>query len=276
MKVTLKMASAIAAVGLSAAAAQAQDCKPAHEFKTLEEGVLNVVAYSLPPFTIQPADGGIEGIEGDLVKRFAEAECLELKVTFADAAANIQCVVTGRADIAVGDWWRTAARAEVVNLSSPTFVDTGGIISKEPVAAFDDLVGKKVGSVQGYLWVDELKALYGDNFTAYPDAVAAAQDLEAGRIDAVVDGYTTSLYAQETVGAFKDMSIVSLPKDERVQSSLEAPQAAVVYGLDNKELGVALDAQIAAFHESGVLVELLKKYSLDPVVAEVGEPHLVK
>ena len=60
------------------------------------------------------------------------------------------------------------------------------------------MVGKQVGSVQGFLYVEDLRKLVGAGLHLYPNIVNLHQDLEAGRIDAAVDGYSTGVVAQQT------------------------------------------------------------------------------
>jgi polar amino acid transport system substrate-binding protein len=114
-----------------------------------------------------------------------------------DPAATTQAVIAGKADLAVGSWNRTVKRTEVLGISAPIYLDPMGILSKDGIDTIEGMVGKKVGTVAGYLWVEEMQALFGDNLSVYPDAVALAQDLAAGRIDVAADGYNYAAYRPE-------------------------------------------------------------------------------
>ena len=275
MKVSSLCYSAVTAAVLLGTAAWAQDCKPAHEFKTVEAGKLTVAIYEYPPFSSVAAGGEIGGVDSDIAKAIAQANCLEVVPVSVDPAATIQYVISGKADIAVGDWYRTEERAKVLGLSYPTYLDQMGIYSKEGFSKVEDLMGKKVGTISGFLWVAELQTLLGDNLVLYPNPVALAQDLAAGRVDVGVDSYGTGVYAQKS-GGYAGIQIKVAEPDDRVQASIQAAQAALLYSKDNPEFGAALDAGIQEMHGSGELAEILKSNGLDPSGADVGEPRLVK
>lgn len=275
MKVSTLCHSAITATLLLGGGAWAQDCTPAHQFKTVEEGKLTVAIYEYPPFSSVAADGQIGGVDSDIAKVIAKENCLEVVPVSVDPAATIQYVISGKADIAVGDWYRTEERSKVLGLSHPTYLDQMGIYSKDGVSKIEDLIGKKVGTVSGFLWVTELQALLGDNLQLYPNPVALAQDLAAGRVEIGVDSFGTGAYAQKN-GGYPGIQIKVAEPDDRVQASIQAAQAALPYSKDNPEFGAALDAGIQKLHASGELAEILKANGLDPSGSDVGEPRLVK
>ena len=140
----------------------------------------------------------IGGVDGDILKSIAKSACLTLTPVVVDPAATIQYVISGKADIAGGDWYRTAERAKVLGLSAPTYLDQMGIYSKDGASTVAAMMGKQVGTVSGFLWVADLQKLLGSNLHLYPNPVALAQDLQAGRIQIGVDSYgTRRLCAEE-------------------------------------------------------------------------------
>ena len=258
----------------TASAAVAQTCTPAHKFPTVAEGKLTVAIYEYPPFSTASSDGKIGGVDAEIAKKFAEANCLTLVPAVVDPAATIQYVLSGKADLAAGDWYRTAERAKVLGLSWPTYLDQMGIYSKQGYSKVEDLVGKKVGTVSGFLWVAELQKLLGANLRLYQNPVALAQDLQAGRIDVGVDSFGTGAYAQKK-GGYPGIVIKVAEPDQRVQSSIQAAQANLLYTKSNAELGKALDDAIQQLHKDGTLKEILKANGLDPSGTDVGEPRVV-
>ncbi len=258
-----------------ATAAEAQTCKPAHDFKTIAAGKLTVAIYEYPPFTTASPDGAIGGVDADIAKRFAAENCLTVVPVVVDPAATVQYVVSGKADVATGDWYRTAERAKVMGLSYPTYLDQMGIYSKTGLSTVESLIGKKIGTVSGFLWVAELQKLLGANLSLYPNPVALAQDLATGRIEAAVDSYGTGVYAQKK-GGYPGIQIKVAESDQRVQATVEAAQANIIYNKSNTDFGKALDDTIETLHKNGQLAEILKSYGLDPSGAEVGAPRVVK
>src|SRR5271156_1230481 len=129
------LGAAVVAARFVVTSAWADDCKPAHQFKTVEPGKLTVAIYEYPPFTTASADSAtIGGVDSDIAKHFAAANCLTVTPVVVDPAATVQYVVSGKADVATGDWYRTAERAKVMGLSYPTYLDQMGIYSKTGVS----------------------------------------------------------------------------------------------------------------------------------------------
>lgn len=267
--------SGIAGLVISAGVASAQDCTPKHQFTTIEPGTLTVAVTTYVPHSFIDDAGNMKGIDGDIAAEFAKRECLKVKAIAVDPAAAIQYVLSGQADLTTGDWYRTAERAKVMNLSAPIYTDQMGIYSKEGFKNVSDLEGKQVGTVQGYLWVADLKALLGASLKLYPNSVNMQQDLNSGRIDVAVDGYSTGVVAEQK-GVLGDVKVNVAAPDERVKATKEAAQAGLPYSFNAKELGAALDANIADMHADGTIVTILKSYGLDGTAADVGAPRLVE
>ena len=101
------------------------------------------------------AGGEIGGVDGEVAKGIAKMpSAWTLVPVVVDPAATIQYVLSGKADIAAGDWYRTAERAKVLGLSYPLYLDQMGLYSKDGVSTVAALMGKQVGTVSGFLWVD--------------------------------------------------------------------------------------------------------------------------
>ena len=260
---------------LSAQIASAQECTPKHQFATVSPGTLTVAVTTLVPYSFVDDSGSMKGIDGDIAAEFAKRECLKVNAIAVDPAAAIQYVLSGQADVTTGDWYRTAERAKVMSLSAPLYTDQMAIYSKEGFKNVSDLEGKQVGTVQGYLWVTDLKTMLGDSLKLYPNSVNMLQDLSSGRIGVAVDGYGTGVVATQK-GALGDVKVNVAAPDDRVRASKEAAQAALPYSFNAKELGVALDAAIAEMHADGTIVNILKSYGLDGTAADTGAPRLIE
>src|SRR5690606_2999500 len=131
-----------------AAVSNAEECTPKHNFKTIEEGYLTVSAPTFPPFSIPEGENQVSGIDGDIVTAIAEMECLKIKVAKVEYATAVPYVSSGRADVAIGNFYRTEARAKVVALSDPLYLDEMGIYSKDGITQIEELKGRSVGTVQ--------------------------------------------------------------------------------------------------------------------------------
>lgn len=251
------------------------DCKPAHQFETLTPGMLTVAAWVFPPYSIPGPGNQLSGVDGEIIKRIAARECLTIKVTVVDPAAVVQSVIARRADVGIGDWYRTAERSKALGLSAPLYLDMMGIISAEGFSKISELDGKRIGTVQGYLWVDDLKKTFGDNLVLYPNPVAMAQDLASRRIQVGADSFAVGVASQQK-GAYQNKTIKISEPDPRIRATLEPGQTGFPFTKSNAALGQALNANIQALHATGEIAEILASFGLDRNAAEVGAPRMVE
>ncbi|MEL4378413.1 transporter substrate-binding domain-containing protein [Brucella cytisi] len=265
---------AVLLMGLSSAAL-AEDCKPKHEFKTITPGTLTIAVTTYAPHSFMDESGMLKGLDGDIATEFAKRECLTVKPIAVDPAAAIQYVLSGQADITTGDWYRTAERAKVMNLSYPLYKDQMGLYSKDGAKTVEELVGKNVGTVQGYLWVTDAKKLLGAKLRLYPNSVNMHQDLASGRIDIGIDGYSTGAYAAKN-GTLKDIKVEVAQPDPRIRATKEAAQASLPYARSATDFGAALDANIEEMHKDGTIARILKSYGLDESAGDTGAPMLIE
>ncbi len=273
-KIALASTILAGAVSLGAVQAKAQDCTPKNSFKTVEEGYLTVAVTTYAPYSYLSPEGEAKGVDGDIANKIAEMECLKVKAVAVDTAAGIQYVLSGKADITTGDWYRTPERAKVMNLSWPLYNDQMGIYTRDGFEEVKDIEGKSVGTVQGYLWVADLKKLLGSNLKLYPNSVSMQQDLAAGRLDVGVDGYSTGMVAKKG-GAMPDIEVKVAKSDARVKATTEAGQGSFPYSKKNPELGAALEADIKTLHENGTIKEILTANGMEASAGDVGEPRLI-
>jgi polar amino acid transport system substrate-binding protein len=250
-----------------------ENCKPAHEFKTLKDGTLTVVSFDLPPFTKVEANDLI-GIDGDILKEIAKMECRTLTVTSAGTAAVIPTAQAGRADLAAGNWYRTESRAKIVDLTDPVYLDQMGLVSKSGVASLAAIKeqGLTIGSADGYMWVADLKSYFGDQLKLYATGLNCYQDLEAGRVDVCTDGVSTAKYIAKDK---KGLQVALAEPFDAVKASVEPAQSTFPIPKGHEDLLKALNADIAKLREDGTLSTILTKNGVDPSAAQVGQPRLI-
>jgi polar amino acid transport system substrate-binding protein len=258
----------------TAASTQASaDCTPKHKFTTIEPGKLSAVIVDYMPFG-GFANNALTGVDGDTIAEIAKRECLELSGKLVDTAGAIAQVTTGRADVAGGDWWRSRERLKVADMTVPTFLDAMAVLSKDGYATFDDLKGKKVGDVQGYIWNAQAKKVLGDNYKVYQSIDQVEKDLENGRIDAAIVTVGQVGYQQKQ-GKYTDYKLELMKPDPRVDATNKQPQSALVFSKSNPELGKAMSEDIAEMKSDGTLAKIVKKYGLPEKVLETGPPYLL-
>lgn len=244
------------------------DCEPKAEVETLEEGKLKVVGFELPPYT-SFGEGTPSGTDVDIIERIAEELCLDLEITEAASAAVIPAVETGRADIAIGDWNRTKEREEIINQTDPIYLDLVGFASKDGIANPEELADKKVASVAGAYWNDELAEVSGD-LKLYQSWGALYDDLLSGRVDVGVTSYAQANHTLEEQGG--DLEVKVAEANDAFAASTEPGQADLPHRLGNETMKKALNELIAEMKADGTIAEVLEKYGLDPSAAETGPP----
>lgn len=269
-----KATGILLSVMLSAGIAQAQDCKPTHEFETIEKGVLTTAIVTYMPYAGLAPDGLPTGVEGEILKEIAKRQCLTIKTAAIDSAAAMNYIIGGRADIVSGGYYRTAERTKVVNLSNPIYVDQMAIVSKEGYPDFNAVDGKKLGVVQGDLWVADLKKIYGANLKPYPAQPGLMKDLETGRLDAIILGYAVVADAQSK-GQLTGFKPIAAPKDERVGPSMAAGQGTYPMSKKNEAFTTMINETLADLHEEGFVKKALEQYGLDASAGDTGEPRLL-
>ncbi|WP_426137341.1 substrate-binding periplasmic protein [Phyllobacterium sp. SL163] len=255
---------------IGAYGAAAQSCTPEHKFETINKGKLTVALTNTPPYSLED-NGAISGIDGDLVKEFAKKNCLDITYEIFTYPAAVSAVQSERADIALGGFYRTAAREKVVTLSNPVYLDQLAVASIEGYDTLDQLKGKKVGTVEGYAWVTQMEnELEGS--TTYPSSLNLAQDIQSKRIDAGLEGYGAAVVLNKN----SNVKVRLLKADPRIKATTDASQTAFLLSKSNEAFINAVNATIEADRSSGKLQEILKKYDLDPSAATVGEAKVIK
>ncbi len=255
-------------IGTSDTSTVAKGCKPAHEFSTVKKGQLTVASFDLLPYT-KVEGKNLTGADGDIVNAIAKLECLQLNTVSSTAAASIPLVQSGRADLTAADWYRTSARAKIVALSDPIYADQMGLISKKGTSKVEDLKGLKVGTVDGYLWVDALREYLGGGLKTYANTTNLYGDLKAGRIDVVVDSVGAGNYNA------KGYQVKVTEPNAAVPVTQQPGQSNFPMKKGNTALVKAVNEDIATLRENGELADILRENGMDPSAADPGDPRLL-
>lgn len=156
--------------GKSNANATNSNCTPKWHFTTISKGVLTVIAVNNPPtIQIDPNTGKAEGVDAEVLPKFAKDNCLTVRWEALDGAAAVAAMSSGRGDVGSGGWGITAKRGKVIGqMSSPTFCDGASVLSKQPIASYDALKaaadkGVTVGVEGGSLYQQPLTSLIGSS-----------------------------------------------------------------------------------------------------------------
>ncbi|MFJ4172283.1 transporter substrate-binding domain-containing protein [Paenarthrobacter sp. NPDC089714] len=244
------------------------DCKPASQFDTLKKGSLTVAVYEAPPYVTFKGNE-LGGVDGDILMGFAEKQCLTINAVSAAAAAVIPTVQGGRADVATGGWWRSKARADILSLTDPIYTDQMVLISKDGLNKVTDLKGKKVGTVNGNVWVDDAKSYLGGDLQLYKAPVDLFQDLKSGRLDVGIDGFG------EAHNNSNGLKVEVLDPDSAIKASLEPPQTCFPVTKDNAGLLKALNEYVDGLRKDGGLEKIVVKNGFPASAINTGDARLI-
>lgn len=180
------------------------------DLPTLVPGKLKVGTHpNFPPF--ESLEGGkVVGFDVDLMEEVASRLKLELEwvsVSWEDIFKGLE---EGHYDIAASSITITSGRSQLVDFSSPYLKVDQSICVREgsPVRGPGDLKGLRVGVMAGTTGEEMARNIPGvGELVRYPTIREAFQDLEYGKIDAVVNDYPTNLYLS---GMRKGMAVTAL------------------------------------------------------------------
>ena len=274
-KVVATVCAAILSVGALAACGSSSGSSSSG-ITTVTSGKLTVGVIDIPPFSSYNS-GKPTGIDVSIIKKFAKQNDLTVvwqQATYADA---VQSITSGNIDLAIGCIDATAKRKQAVDFSTSNYLDGMGMAAKasKNITKVSDLKSAgKVGTVDGYLWVKDLKSLLGDNLKTYPSSVELKADFDAGRINVAIDAYGTQVVQFKKDTSVKVVLANDNP-DKSVQATVQAPEAAFPYTKGNASLGDALNKSIKAMHSDGTIKKLLSNAGLSENLANVGSKQYV-
>jgi polar amino acid transport system substrate-binding protein len=246
------------------------DCVPAHPFETITAGVLTSASPEFPPFSTL-LDSAMPGIDTEIAQAIADMECLGTEIQEVAYSAAIPAVQSNRADIAVGCYYRTVERVQVVCMSTAIYLDGMGVVSKDGLTSLEEIIKLNVGTVDGYLWNDDMQKLMDGQMKTYPSNVEMWADLNAGRIDVGFDSVAVS----EAKAKGTDFKVTTAAPDDRVAASVKAAQIGLPYTKDATALETALNEDIKTLQDNGTIKAIFEKYGVDTSLTEVGTDYLI-
>ncbi|MDQ7911362.1 transporter substrate-binding domain-containing protein [Phytohabitans sp. ZYX-F-186] len=256
-----------------ASGAPGENCTPVHpNVRTITEGTLTVGHFPNPPFADSEGNT-LTGVEGEVLSRIAERECLSIRIVRGNVASMIPSVESGRADTTLGSWYRTAERAKVVRLSDPVITVHLAIASRKGsgIEQIGDLPGHVVGSAIGSLWVEDVNRLIGNDQKLYETLEASYADLKAGRIEAILNSQPTAVRQIEMAGLQNEVQVVVPKPDDAVKATLHPGQTNFPVHLQNASLQEAINDGLAELRKTGELRKILEKYGI-PADADNPQP----
>ncbi|MGX6978606.1 ABC transporter substrate-binding protein [Vagococcus elongatus] len=224
-----------------------------------KRGVLTLATGTYVPFEFRDEKTNeIIGFDVDFAQLIADKLEVDLKVTDMDFKSIVPSVQKGDYDIAIAAMYDTPERREQV-LMSDSYMSTGMVLvapkgNPKKITSLADcdslVVGYKVGGTSEKV---ALEAMEEHEITfvqkGYDETVGHAMDLEAGRVDVVVNDLLNQMELNKT---FLEQEIITEPFTEADLS------IAVKKG--NEDLLKLINDLIKEYKEDGTYEELYKKW----------------
>lgn len=223
-----------------------------------EPGVLHVGSdNAYPPFeNIEPGADEPTGFDVDLYTEVATRLDLEAKSTTTDFDGLFtQSIPDGTFDVGVSAITIKAERRETVDFSIPYFkADLSlavNVVETPEVATIDDLAGLTIGAQKGTTGEDCANILVeqgkAKEVKSYGDTAQAFQDLEAGRIAAIVNDAPAS---QGFIERAPDLKVVQIIRtNERYGFAISKDKPDLREKIDEVLTEIMTDGTYATIYE---------------------------
>lgn len=154
------------------------------------------VMLDVPPVGMRDADNNPVGYDVEFCKDMAKALGVEPVIVETPAPDRIPAILSGRVDVGVASATNTLERAKSVAFSIPYQIWEVGVAVKADdtsITKWDDLVGKKIGTVRGtYAEAQFLKDFRkweskGSAYVSYGSNAEQFLALQQGKVDAILE-----------------------------------------------------------------------------------------
>lgn len=181
----------------------AQETAPTTAIERIKKaGVVKVATGTYVPFEYRDAANNIVGYDIDFAQIVADKLGVKLEVSDMVFQTIIPAIEQGQYDFAIAAMYNTAARREVV-LMSDSYFETGMILcvptgNPKGIKTLADCAGLKVGVKAGatsQVEAEKAMAAAGIKYeiVGYEETIGCVSDLEAGRVDVVVNDLLNQL-----------------------------------------------------------------------------------
>jgi polar amino acid transport system substrate-binding protein len=236
------------------------------ELELVKPGTL-IVAFNgdMPGTSLQ--NGKLIGLDGELMQWVAEQLGLKVEPALMEWSAEIASVESKRVDIMHGMMGWSAPRTKVLLMSDPIYYMPPGLTQKKEQSwsTLKDLEGKRVGTITGFAWIDEMKRIPGLTLSLYDTSDAAIRDLLAGRVEVLMAD-----------GPLVQYAIMKNPDWNIHQVALNDPKpdfpilttvlnAVFAVNKDSANLLKAVNEKITEAWKTCKNLEIGKKYGMDDV-----------
>ena len=236
----------------------------AEDLELIKPGKL-IVAFNgdMPGTGFQ--DGKLIGLDGELMQWVADELGLEVEPALMEWSAEIASVKSRRVDIMHGMMGWNSKRAKILLMTDPIYYQKSNITQKKGQnwSKLKDLENKRVATITGFGWIDEIKSIPGVKLNLYDTTDAAIRDLLAGRVEALFADPPLVKYAL-TRNPQWPIHAVPVSEKDIPDYPLLTGTFHTVFGLsqDAPNLHKAVNAKVAEIWKSCLNRKVAEKYGL--------------
>jgi ABC-type amino acid transport substrate-binding protein len=267
----LAMAGALVLAGCANKATTQSPTGASADLDTIDKGVIKVAIEPYMPYT-DVKDGKMVGLDAEILQEAAANLGLKVEHNVTDFKGMLGGVQSHRNDITIGGVGWGKERAEKGLFTDPVYYSPPAmaVVGDKSYKTVDDLKGKKVGTVTGYVWEKSIKAVDGVEAKVYQDAATFFNDLGTGRIDVgFIDPLLVTYQAQLKPDTKFRLVYFTPPTEAQIAAKPEFKdfrqiQIAFYVAKEAPKLEKALNAQIDKMYQNGKLAAMVKKWGGDP------------
>ena len=179
--------------------------------------------------------------------------------------AQVPALLSKRTDVIAGNIHHTPARDKVISFTGPAYWYGPVIIVQKGnslgVKSYDDLKGKKVGSISGSAADSYLRQI-GVTTTPFKTEIEELQSLNQGRLDAVLEDDLVFLEFSKTNQANNLLGLWDLPVPPAIINGGGYGMARYAVRKEDCSLRAAYTQALAEIRANGQVSAILKKYGL--------------
>jgi polar amino acid transport system substrate-binding protein len=246
------MIMVVASMLIILSACGSEESSGSSEMQLVEEGSFSfAMSGQYPPLNYKE-DGELTGFDAEIGKEISKRIGLEAKPVTNQWETMIQGLKANKYDAIIGSMSATPERDKQVDFSEPYYLSGAQIFvakDNQDIQSKEDLQGKTIGVIQSSTWKEMAEGL-SENVKGYPTDVNALQDLELGRLDAVITDKIVGINAKNEKG-LKIKAIGELLNEDRIS---------VAVNEGNKELIEKINEAIQSMKDDGTYEKISMKW----------------
>ncbi|OLB78438.1 MAG: amino acid ABC transporter substrate-binding protein [Actinobacteria bacterium 13_2_20CM_2_71_6] len=238
---------------------------------TIDKGVVKVAIEPYMPYT-DVKNGKLVGLDSEILQEAAANLGLKVEFNVTDFKGMLGGVQSHRVDVTIGGVGWSKDREDKGLFTDPVYYSPPAmaVVGDKSYQTVDDLKGKTIGTVTGYVWEKSIKEVDGAQTKVYQDAATFFNDLGTGRIDVgFIDPLLVTYQAQQKPDTKFKLVYFTPPTDAQIAAKpafkdFRQIQIAFYVAKEGPKLEKALDAEIDEMYKNGKLAEMVKKWGGDP------------